>query len=65
MTISDSDIATIAERHFGEWADSRQFTIAYRSPLRRPFVAGFTAGIELGIALAGPKRRKRIEDGER
>lgn len=45
---------------FDAWADARGYTIAFRAPLRRPYVAGYTAALD-----AARQRRRRAKDEPR
>jgi len=31
---------------FDRWANARQYTLGFREPLRRPFVAGYLAALD-------------------
>lgn len=60
-----TDLDAIARAAFDAWADARQYTPAFRAHMRRHWVAGFAEGLAAGVELAKPKRRRRVEDGER
>ncbi len=55
----DDQVSIVIEQLFETWRDEQRIAAFGCGPFRRCWYAAFTAGVELGVQLAKPKRKAK------